>query len=181
MHLSDYCESHDLRAIVSGQKVSVCRANGHVAFTIERRDNAVSAVKWKPDGSLISVAWDDSLCEIYSGEDGKVLSQVSVRGNQDRDCWLLGLDPDTGSLDEHGEDVAIVSSIEWTAHTPPSAKGGSEIAELTRSIATMDATKVLPSLSPLPTHTLRFQPDQLKFTTKAGIGKTDQGPSHSHF
>lgn len=173
MHLSDYCESHDLRAIVSGQKVSVCRANGHVAFNIERKDNTVAAVKWKPNGDLISVAWDDGLCGIYSGEDGKVLSQTSVRSTQGSDCWLLGLDPDIGSVDEDDEAGVVVSSIEWTGYTPTSTKAGSEIAELTRSIATMDATRVLPSLSPLPTHTLRFQPEQLKFTTKAGIGKSD--------
>lgn len=170
MHLSDYCESHDLRAIVSGQKVSVCRANGHVAFTIERKDKAISAVKWKPDGALISVAWDDGICGVYSGEDGKALSQTFLRRLQDGACWLLGLDPESNAVDEDACDGIVVSSIDWTSFTPSLAKRGSEISELTRSIATMDVTRALPSLSPLPTHVLRFQPDQLKFTTKTGIG-----------
>lgn len=97
--LSDYCDVHDLLGVVSiqTQKVLAYRINGQVAFTVDRKDLdcTVSALKFKPDGSLLAVGWSDGTCGVYSGEDGKLLSQVD---HNDED-------------EKNG-----VSCIGWTSH-----------------------------------------------------------------
>ena len=119
--LAAYCDPHDLIATVHTptQDVVVYRINGQVAFTIKplTPDNEVSAVKWKPDGSLLGIGWIDGTCGVYSGENGKLLSQTSVISKRDgQEDWKLDLTPDVEVQDEEAEESPIPTCIGWTSY-----------------------------------------------------------------
>lgn len=93
-----YCDVHDLIATISDATgdVVVYRINGQTAFVVKGRgnDGRVTVLKWKPDGSLLGLGWTDGLCGVYSGEDGRLLSQSSVIDFQEERDWRLDLAPD---------------------------------------------------------------------------------------
>jgi len=191
--LTDYCDLHDLIAVVSrrSQKVLVYRINGQLAFAIERKDDEcdVSALNWKPDGNLLSVGWSDGSCGVYSGEDGKLLTQSYIadatgvgHGSSSVCCigWTLygrkerqaasstvnegpGLTSDTWDEDARDSSPLGIRSPQTTSPGIP---------DLIRAIATIDVTQPLPLLSPLPTHVLRFGLEEKKFTSQVDISKS---------
>lgn len=202
----DFCDIHDLLAVVIAQtqNVGVFRINGQMAFHIARKDHdcAVRVLKWKPDGSLLGVGWSDGMIGVYSGEDGKLMSQTTVRKDEARDEWRLDLSPDSDDLG-FDEEPSAPSCLGWTTYTtgarksqdglhgyadvlttedwynglddrsnPTKGMGGdvASLSHLTKSIATLDVTAILPRLSALPVHALRFSPNEQKFTTQAGVG-----------
>ena len=199
--LAAYCDVHDLIATVhsSTGDVVVYRINGQVAFSIKGRrvdaDAEVTAVKWKSDGSFLGLGWSDGMCGVYSGENGKLLSQSSVSVEQGQDDWKLDLTPDL-EIDSHTTQIAIC--VGWTAY-PSQAKissraehssaaeelldssrkdlqngdAGEEanrigIGELVESITTLDVTKVLPQLSSIPLHSTQIGHGN-KFSTQTGV------------
>ncbi len=203
--LVDYCDAHDLIAAVSTrtQNVAVIRINGQLAFHINRKDPeaGVTALKWKPDGSLLGIGWSDGTIGFYSGEDGKLLSQRSAHADEERDEWSLDLE----SKDElnRGEGgVHGIKCLGWTTYQSAEQKAsapieaesglstqqwfddldkgvlnggifkghGSQLSGLAKSIATIDLKNILPRLSALPSHNLRFGPNEQKFTTQSSIG-----------
>jgi len=191
--LTDYCDLHDLIAVVSrrSRKVLVYRINGQLAFGIERKDDEceVSALKWKPDGNLLSIGWSDGACGVYSGEDGKLLTESYVvdhanaeHGSNAIRCvgWTLhsrrerqaASSTGNGDLrltsDTWGEDGGDLSS---PGHLSPQTTSPG-IPDLIRAIATIDVTQPLPLLSPLPTHVLRFGLEEKKFTSQVDISKS---------
>lgn len=122
-----YCDPHDLVAIVTdSHDVIVYRINGQVAFTVKRKDDGVNitTVAWKPDGSLLGVGWTDGTYSLHSGENGRLVSQGSVREGGKEKLWKLDLSPDWGDEGED-EDGPVVSQIGWTLHRPnPSPLNG---------------------------------------------------------
>ena len=119
--LAAYCDQHDLVAVVvvPTQEVVVYRINGQVAFRISRKssDRNVTVVKWKPDGSLLGVAWSDGTCGVYSGENGKLLSETSVIEKPSEEGWKLDLSPELDADDdEESTQSSIAECIGWTAH-----------------------------------------------------------------
>lgn len=81
-----------------------------------------------------------------------------------------------------------VTTDDWPAHingglssnSNNEATNGTALAKLTKSIATIDATKPLPLLSALPSHALRFQREDQKFTTQAGLSESREQGSESN-
>ena len=122
--LTAYCDQHDLIAVVcaGSQDVVVHRINGQVAFEVTRGDTNedVIAVKWKPDGSLLGIAWVDGICGVYSGENGKMLSETSILDRPGRDDWRLDLQPPEPIDPDQEEEPSIPVCMGWTAHEAPS-------------------------------------------------------------
>lgn len=131
--LTAYCDVHDLIATVNPASgdVVIYRINGQIAFTIKGRpDEAeVAAMKWKPDGSLLGICWTDGMCGIYSGENGKLLSQTSVLPKRESEDWKLDLAPDFGPEDDEGEipdNQKVTACIGWTTYDSHSKEEGRE-------------------------------------------------------
>ena len=128
--LAAYCDVHDLIATVHSTTgdIVIYRINGQVAFTIKGRpeDAQVAAMKWKPDGSLLGIGWTGGVCGVYSGENGKLLSQTSVLPKRGQDDWKLDLSPELGSQGREDEDVGkddqVPVCVGWTSYAP-SSKG----------------------------------------------------------
>ena len=124
--LAAYCDVHDLIAIVHSPTgdVVIYRINGQVVFTIKGRpeDAQVAAMKWKPDGNLLGIGWTDGVCGVYSGENGKLLSQTSVLPTRGQDDWKLDLSPDSGNDGLEDEDVRedgrVPVCVGWTSYAP---------------------------------------------------------------
>ncbi|KAK3725405.1 hypothetical protein LTR37_000375 [Vermiconidia calcicola] len=131
-HLATYCDAHDLIAAArtNERDVVVWRLNGQEAFTVkhpsaddydDESGSTPIAVRWKPDGSLLGVGWADGWCCLYSGEDGKLVSQHSTSERSDEDLeWRLDLSsPDhethSGSAPEEGEAQGC-TCVGWTAY-----------------------------------------------------------------
>ncbi|KAF2717281.1 hypothetical protein K431DRAFT_277204 [Polychaeton citri CBS 116435] len=106
--------AHDLIALPADKgDVIVLRLNGQVAFTCRRKhasinagndDAAVSALEWKPDGTLLAIGWSDGTWGVVSGENGRTFSRGAVRAPEVREAgWKLDLKPDFGD-DESDED-----------------------------------------------------------------------------
>lgn len=206
-----YCDLHDLVAIATdSHDVIVYRITGQPAYTVKRRNGEaeVTAVQWKQDGGVLAVGWNDGTYILYSGENGRLLSQGVVRGDGREREWRLDLAPDFGGDEgEDDEGGAVVARFGWTTHRPSRSKasgpddsnkldgllttedwydgadeesgegpfkngnartdGRQAISKLTRSIATLDVTTVLPRLSVIPSHGLRSGPDGSKFSSQA--------------
>ena len=170
VHLAAYCDVHDLIATVHSTSgdVVMYRINGQVAFTIKGRpdDAEVAAMKWKPDGSLLGVCWTDGMCGVYSGENGKLLSQTPALPKQGKDDWKLDLSPDFGVDDsEDGSaenDERTPACIGWTLYAPTSksANGGTAYGELPETAAEAFAELVDDELN---------ANGQAKVTTKPGL------------
>ncbi|KAK5128725.1 hypothetical protein LTR85_000058 [Meristemomyces frigidus] len=113
-----YCDAHDLIAIAAEtHDVVVYRITGHPAFAIKRRNGEaeVTALEWKHDGSVLAVGWSDGTYGLYSGENGRLLSQGSVRGGARERAWTLSLAPDYG--DDEDEDAGpVVTRFGWEWH-----------------------------------------------------------------
>lgn len=193
--LVSYNHPHDLLATTSSPsnaEVSAYRLPGHLAFTIKRKnlagldDVAVTALEWKVDGSLLAVGWSDGVWGVYSGEKGAVVGtgDVSagdgVEGTEVRGFrWTRheasgGIVRESGGVgrgvrDEiEGEGLSTeewYDGLSWEEGGPKKVAAG--IAKLTRHIATLDATAVLPRLSALPAHGLRLAPEAAKFCSQA--------------
>lgn len=119
--LAAYCDVHDLIAIAHSQTqdIVVYRISGQEALTIKcsAPGNAVSAMKWKPDGSLLGVGWTDGTCGVYSGETGKLLSQSSIDGRHAQGSWRLDLAiPGTDVENEESHEVSVPTCIGWTTY-----------------------------------------------------------------
>ncbi|KAK4542651.1 hypothetical protein LTR36_006223 [Oleoguttula mirabilis] len=119
-----YCDAHDLVAIAADtHDVVVYRITGHPAFVIKRRNGEaeVTALKWKHDGSVLAVGWNDGSYGLYSGESGRLLSQGTVRGGGREREWTLNLAPDYGD-DEDEEEGPNVTCFGWECHVPSSLR-----------------------------------------------------------
>lgn len=116
-----YCDLHDLIALVGLEAVDVIvyRINGQIAYTIDRPASGahVSALSFKPDGSALGVGWSDGTCGVHSGEDGRLVSQFSLRRKDIGGNWKLDLTPNF-DLDDEDEDAApaAVTCLTWGAH-----------------------------------------------------------------
>lgn len=115
-----YCDAHDLVAIATeNHDVVVYRINGQPAFTIKRHngDADVTALKWKWDGSALAIGWNDGSFALHSGENGRLLSQGSVRGNGKGKGWKLDLAPDFGYDDDDEEKGPAAVRFSWMKHS----------------------------------------------------------------
>ncbi|KAI7360850.1 hypothetical protein KC354_g8540 [Hortaea werneckii] len=115
-----YCDAHDLVAIATeNHDVVVYRINGQPAFTIKRHngDAEVTALKWKWDGSALAIGWNDGSFALHSGENGRLLSQGSVRGNGKEKGWKLDLAPDFGYDDDDEEGGPVAAQFSWMKHS----------------------------------------------------------------
>ncbi|KAI7217484.1 hypothetical protein KC333_g4182 [Hortaea werneckii] len=133
-----YCDAHDLVAIATeNHDVVVYRINGQPAFTIKRHngDAEVTALKWKWDGSALAIGWNDGSFALHSGENGRLLSQGSVRGNGKEKGWKLDLAPDFGYDDDDEEGGSVAARFSWMKHSSfgeshKSLGGGTECESL---------------------------------------------------
>ncbi|KAK0335609.1 hypothetical protein LTR94_012038 [Friedmanniomyces endolithicus] len=171
-----YCDPHDLVAIATpAHDVVVYRINGNVAFTVKRRDPEaeVTALGWKGDGGVLAVGWSDGGYGLYAGEGGKLLGRGSVRGEveEEGDGGLAGgterkrSDSGFGDDDSENDLSAEGSDLFGNGKRVADSKGSIEI--LTRSIATLDVTSVLPRLSAIPSHGMRSGADGSRFASQA--------------
>ncbi|KAK1075434.1 hypothetical protein LTR74_000396 [Friedmanniomyces endolithicus] len=186
-----YCDPHDLVAIATpAHDIVVYRISGHVAFTVKRRDAdaEVTALGWKGDGGVLGVGWSDGGYGLYAGEGGKLLGRGSVRGEveeegdgglggeivvrgfrwmrfsdggSERELFDGGLEDDDSENDLSAEGSDLFGKGKRVADS----KGSIEI--LTRSIAMLDVTSVLPRLSAIPSHGMRSGPDGSRFASQA--------------
>ena len=191
-----FCDPHDLLAAATiDWDIYILRIiSGQAAFTIKRKDTEceVTALQWKADGSLLGVAWSDGTYGLYSGENGRLISQSNVRAAEGQDEFRLDLNPDFGT-DDDAEEGSNVSCFGWTTHlaarsggkwnspvqipagtttddwhemlddddhqdtTGITEKGSvATLADLTRAIATLDVTQVLPRLTAIPAHQIPY-------------------------
>lgn len=115
--LAVYCSPHDLTAIITADfDVNVYRLNGQVAFTIKCKDRGeatVTAVEWKPDGSLLAVGWSDGSYGVYEGGSGRLLNEGRVGGAGAKE-WRLDLEGTWGGDDD--EEGAGVRGFGWEQH-----------------------------------------------------------------
>lgn len=123
--LSVICSPHDLIAIVTTEgDVAVYRLNGQVAFTIKCKDPgelSVTAVKWKPDGSLLAVGWSDGSWGVHDGGSGKLVGEGIVAGSAAGSEWKLDLEPGWGGDEDEAEAVGI-AEFGWERHDVPDEK-----------------------------------------------------------
>jgi anaphase-promoting complex subunit 4 len=131
--LSVFCSPHDLIAIVTADNdVVIYRLNGQVAFTVKCKDPdevSVSAVEWKPDGSLLAVGWSDGSWGVHDGGSGKLVSEGRVAGSAGGEEWKMDLEPGWGPEDEE-EGAVGVAGFGWEKHEiPPSKATARALAE----------------------------------------------------
>ncbi|KAK0996101.1 hypothetical protein LTR91_007074 [Friedmanniomyces endolithicus] len=191
LELVAYCDPHDLVAIATpAHDVVVYRISGHVAFTVKRRDAEaeVTALEWKGDGGVLGVGWSDGGYGLYAGEGGKLLGRGSARAEVEEDelgglgdeavvrrfRWMrfcgggigkAGLIGGVGDDDGEGDFSADGNDIFGDGKRVADSKASIEV--LTRSIATLDVTSVLPRLSAIPSHGMRSGPDGSRFASQA--------------
>lgn len=175
--LVSYCDPHDLIAVVTNDwDVLVYRINGQVAFSARRArpsEAEITALQWKYDGSVLAIAWSDGVYTLYSGENGKMLSQSFVRGPNRESKFHLGLAPAVaGNVEPAGSHVVRFA---WTRHRIPTpvphdaakkrpeslakdpqelsnGKSDTELKALASWITMLDPTDALPMLNALPSH-----------------------------
>lgn len=188
--LAVFCSPHDLIAIVSAdQDVVVYRLNGQIAFTVKCKEPGelnVTAVAWKPDGSLLAIGWSDGSFGVHEGGTGRVVSEGRIGGGSNtEEKWRLDLEPGWGGDDDEEGRVGV-AGFGWERHqvghgknTPGDLLGdegwddeddggtAERLADLPRAIATLDIAKVLPRLSFIPSHGLRAGPEGNRFGTQA--------------
>ncbi|KAK3057648.1 hypothetical protein LTR09_001832 [Extremus antarcticus] len=124
-----YCDLYDLIAVINpaSDDVTVYRAiNGQIAFTAKYPDQYEESkprlVSWKPDGSLLGVAWEDGTCCLYSCENGKLVSRLSSDAEGTGADWKLDLNPSTGPTEDDIEaEKQEPSCLAWTYHLRPTA------------------------------------------------------------
>ncbi|KAI6896554.1 hypothetical protein KC318_g10611 [Hortaea werneckii] len=143
-----YCDAHDLVAIATeNHDVVVYRINGQPAFTIRRHngDAEVTALKWKWDGSALAIGWNDGSFALHSGENGRLLSQGSVRGNGKEKGWKLDLAPDFGYDDDDEEGGPVAARFSWMKHSsfgePHTSLGGGTEDESLESLEQLTTTE----------------------------------------
>ncbi|KAF2770899.1 hypothetical protein EJ03DRAFT_335140 [Teratosphaeria nubilosa] len=115
-----YCDVHDLVAIATDvHDIVVYRINGQIAFTVKRKDDEldVTAVAWKQDGSVLAVGWTDGTYCLHSGENGRLISQRSIRDAGREKPWKLDLTPDWGEDDGEGGGPTV-AHFGWMLHSP---------------------------------------------------------------
>lgn len=123
--LSVFCSPHDLIAIVTADSdVVVYRLNGQIAFTVKCKDPdevSVSAVQWKPDGSLLAIGWSDGSWGVHDGGSGKIVGEGRVAGSAGGEEWKMDLEPGWG-LDDETEGAVGVVGFGWEKHEIPPSK-----------------------------------------------------------
>ena len=132
--LSVFCSPHDLIAIVTAENdVVIYRLNGQVAFTVKCKDPdevTVSAVEWKPDGSLLAVGWSDGSWGVHDGGSGKLVGEGRVHGGAGGEEWKMDLEPGWGPDDEEEGAAVGVAGFGWEKHEiPPSKVEAKALAE----------------------------------------------------
>lgn len=119
-----YCDIYDLIAITRSEtsEVVVYRAiNGQVAFTAKYPDpyeeSTPKLISWKADGTLLGVGWEDGVCCLYSGEDGRVVGRVSGEADAGEGEWRVDLEPAKATdVDEGDAGDRMVKCLAWTRH-----------------------------------------------------------------
>jgi anaphase-promoting complex subunit 4 len=139
-----FSEPHALTATEAENSIIVTRYNHQVAFVVKHnKDAPITALQWKPDGSVLGAGYSDGTYGLYSGENGKSVSNG-----------------DLGS-------AITVENLSWRKlRVANIAQRPGELENLSKSIALMDTTAVLPRLSALPSHGLRLPSDN-RFGTQA--------------
>ncbi|KAH7418296.1 anaphase-promoting complex, cyclosome, subunit 4-domain-containing protein [Cadophora sp. MPI-SDFR-AT-0126] len=82
--LITYCPSMDLLALVTtDQQVFIYRLNGQRVYgAVQKTDKlGVESIRWKPNGQLLAIAWNDGSVRLVSAESSKIVLQFSAGDN----------------------------------------------------------------------------------------------------
>ncbi|GAB7361866.1 hypothetical protein MBLNU230_g1906t1 [Neophaeotheca triangularis] len=156
---------------------------------------APTALGWRQDGRGLAVGWGDGKWEVVGRGGGSVRGDEGGEGPWGIELGARGFGGSGGS--DAGEGGGrVVRVVGWGMHRLKRVRGGgggglsaggregdedgfgflgglgSRTPDLPKVIATLDAARVLPKLSAIPSHGIpgaRFDSDANKFTTQAAV------------
>ncbi|SPO01037.1 related to cyclosome/APC subunit Cut20/Apc4 [Cephalotrichum gorgonifer] len=151
--------------------VLVCRPRDEVVSRIHQggRGHApgVTAVRWKPDGQFIAVAWDDGYVRLMGLENNKAAHSIRV-------------------LEGGGDgSAATISHVAWTSNSVARKSNSGQdnagstwksvlekepsLPDLPRDLMFLEVDTALPRISPLPSGSAGTGEDATVFTLRTGI------------
>ncbi|KAL8370862.1 hypothetical protein RB595_000957 [Gaeumannomyces hyphopodioides] len=131
------------------------RANGEqVSKPAQIPGAEILAIRWKPDGQYVAVAWSDGVVRLTGIESTKALHQISPRESPQARIEYLGWTRNwTGTahsrLAKSAQSTALADLI-LGALDGVAPDERSDILDLPREITFLDVETSLPKLSPLP-------------------------------
>ncbi|KAL8953097.1 MAG: hypothetical protein Q9222_001035 [Ikaeria aurantiellina] len=150
-----YCPTMELLALgAADEQAHVFRLNGQRVFGVSRKGSPdkIIALKWKPDGSALAVAFGNVVC-ISSAYTGKVMYEKSYLPSPQIPITCLGwasnavdapvTNKDTAKIGPKAALDDFISSYKEANHHPSAP-------DLPMEIAFIDVASVLPKLSTLP-------------------------------
>ncbi|KAI9849162.1 MAG: hypothetical protein M1837_005392 [Sclerophora amabilis] len=154
LDLLEYCPTMDLIALATSEdQVYVYRLNGQRVFGAgsEIPSLQVSKLRWKPNGQLLAVGWNDGMLRIVSADNSKVVNQIEVSAAEDDEITCLGWG--LNYTDSKGSKARIDASGDTLDDILGQIVQGNvsnQTLDLPRDLAALDIEGTLPKLSMLP-------------------------------
>ncbi|KAH6668009.1 anaphase-promoting complex, cyclosome, subunit 4-domain-containing protein [Halenospora varia] len=145
--LTAYCPSMDLIALgTTDQQVLIYRLNGQRVYGATQKTSKlqVNSIKWKPNGQLLAVAWNDGVVRLVGAESGKIVHQFST-GDAVTGITCMGWSSNltNGTSNSQKEDTTwddLLNSDDATSES-------SLPLNLPRDLSLIDIERSLPKLS----------------------------------
>ncbi|PKS10324.1 hypothetical protein jhhlp_002075 [Lomentospora prolificans] len=135
----------------------------HQAAKGRREAAAVTAVRWKPDGQFIAVAWDDGYVRLMGLENNKAAHNIKVLEAGQAKITHIGWT--SNSVMKKFERRIGNATSTWQGVLGKDAP----TADLPRELTFLEVDTALPKISPLPSGSAGSGEDSMVFTLRTGI------------
>ncbi|KAH8665010.1 anaphase-promoting complex, cyclosome, subunit 4-domain-containing protein [Tricladium varicosporioides] len=145
--LTAYCPSMDLVALgTTDQQVLIYRLNGQRVYGATQKNSKlrVNSIKWKPNGQLLAVAWNDGSVRLVGAESGKIVHQFST-GDAVTEITCMGWSSNlTNKTSNSQREDTIWNDL---LNSDSGASDNSLFLNLPRDLSLIDIERSLPKLS----------------------------------
>jgi len=153
--LISYCPTMDLIAVVTTDQVTtVYRINGQKVLAVPRKTGCNTVqLRWKPNGSLLAVAFDDNTVVLVSAQTGKTVYQIQTRpAFEDKICyigWSTNF-TDVAEIQQRLRGTRDGTSLDDVIHRGFLGQAPAVKIDLPSDLASIDVEGILPKVSTLP-------------------------------
>ncbi|MCJ1311524.1 hypothetical protein MMC25_005196 [Agyrium rufum] len=153
--LLTYCPTMDLIALVTAdEQTQVFRLNGQRVFSVQKKSPSlkISQLSWKPNGSLLAIAYDDLSVSLINSQTGKAVTEIHCSSRSTSPICTLSWNTTFTNL--HAFQAMLLKKdgqhkIEEFL-TKPEILGGLLPPNLPDEFGFLDVEHILPRLSTLP-------------------------------